>query len=195
MFIVNFSTTLVWNIFHSKKNSARYYHKYTYTGLHVPYRLYVSDFNQSSNFLKRSFFKCSNINFRENLYSRSRDVPCGMHTNNFNLNITFIFTLQLPLSKNMSDIRKATSWMATGMTTAITFSHTIMTADRSNRWHNVVNYDINNTTQLTSDSPSSVNGATSTDGPMYLNAGLRPLFSIFCTLQIKPSDARTLAMS
>ena len=47
MCILIFSTKFVWNISHSKKTSARYYHKYTYIGLHVKYPLFVSDFNET----------------------------------------------------------------------------------------------------------------------------------------------------
>jgi hypothetical protein len=43
-----------------------------YIGLHVKYRLMLSDFNQNMNFLKYS-----NINFHENPSSRSPVVPCG----------------------------------------------------------------------------------------------------------------------
>ena len=39
------SANFVQNISRSKKNSARYYHKCTYIGLHVKYRLFLSDFN------------------------------------------------------------------------------------------------------------------------------------------------------
>jgi hypothetical protein len=47
MCVLIFSTTFVWNISHSKKNSARYYHKCTYIGLHVKCRLFWSDFNET----------------------------------------------------------------------------------------------------------------------------------------------------
>jgi len=86
MFVVNFSITFVWNISHSKKNSARYYHKYTqvctYSTCYTCEILIKLGFSQQI-----FFFKCSNIKFHENPYNRSRDVPRGMHTNNFDLNI------------------------------------------------------------------------------------------------------------
>jgi hypothetical protein len=43
--------------------------------------------------------------------------------------------------------------------------------------------------------PWSENSVVSICGPVYLNAGLRMLPSELCTLQIKPSDVRMLAMS
>ena len=39
--------TLTWNTSHSKSNSARFYHKCTYVGLHVKCPLIVSDFNET----------------------------------------------------------------------------------------------------------------------------------------------------
>jgi len=42
-----FCTAFVWNISHSKENSASYYHKCTYIGLRVKYRLLLSGFNET----------------------------------------------------------------------------------------------------------------------------------------------------
>jgi hypothetical protein len=42
-----FSTNFVWKFYHSKKKSARYYHKCTYIGLHVKYPLFLADFDES----------------------------------------------------------------------------------------------------------------------------------------------------
>jgi len=41
-----FSTTSIGNMSH-EKNSSRYYHECTYIGLHVEYRLFLSDFNET----------------------------------------------------------------------------------------------------------------------------------------------------
>jgi hypothetical protein len=56
------STNLVWNISHSKKNSARNFHKLTYIGLQVKYLLLLSDFKQPE-FLLQIFEKYSNVKF------------------------------------------------------------------------------------------------------------------------------------
>ena len=47
-----FSTPFVWNIYHSKKNSTRYCHKFTLV-LHVQYPFILSDCNEIWNFLHR----------------------------------------------------------------------------------------------------------------------------------------------
>jgi len=46
MCVSSFSTTHVWNIFHSTKNWARLIKK-LYIGLHVKYPLLLSDFNET----------------------------------------------------------------------------------------------------------------------------------------------------
>jgi hypothetical protein len=48
--VSSFSTTHVWNTFHSKKKQARY-DKKMYIGLHVKYPLLLSDFNETSIYL------------------------------------------------------------------------------------------------------------------------------------------------
>jgi len=45
--VLIFCTTFVWNISHSKMNSAIYCHKCTYTGLHVKYPLSLWDCNET----------------------------------------------------------------------------------------------------------------------------------------------------
>jgi hypothetical protein len=48
--VLIFSTKFFWNISHSTKNSALYYHEilsWMYVGLHVKYLLYLSDFNET----------------------------------------------------------------------------------------------------------------------------------------------------
>ena len=66
-------TKFVQNISHSK-NSARYYHKCTYTcksSIHHSYQILMKP-----EFSQESFKKYSNIKFHENLLSRSRVAPC-----------------------------------------------------------------------------------------------------------------------
>ena len=48
--VFRFSRQLKSEIFHAKKNSARYYHKCTYIYLHVKYPLFLSNFNTASIF-------------------------------------------------------------------------------------------------------------------------------------------------
>ena len=45
--VLIFYTTFVWNISHSKKNWTRYDHKCTSDGLHVKYRLFLSDIDET----------------------------------------------------------------------------------------------------------------------------------------------------
>jgi hypothetical protein len=47
-----------------------------YTGLHVKYPFFLSDFNETGVF-STNFQKYSNIEFHENPSSGSRVVPCG----------------------------------------------------------------------------------------------------------------------
>jgi hypothetical protein len=60
-----FSANFVWNISHSKTNSASYYHKCTYIGLHVKYRLFLSNLNETW-FSQQIFQKHKDIRFNEN---------------------------------------------------------------------------------------------------------------------------------
>jgi hypothetical protein len=59
MCVLIFCTTFVWNISHSKKNWVRYVQK-TSIGLHVKYRLFLSDFNETWIFSAdfSTIFKC-----------------------------------------------------------------------------------------------------------------------------------------
>ena len=69
------STTLVWNIYLSKKSWARYYHKCTKYSCNVSVILVRC--LRNLNFLYRFFEKCSNIKFLKNPYNARRVVPCG----------------------------------------------------------------------------------------------------------------------
>jgi hypothetical protein len=66
------SATFVWNIFRSKKNSARY-HKCIC--LQVQYPLPLSDF-KSTGIFSKDFRKLSNIKFRENPLTGGRVILC-----------------------------------------------------------------------------------------------------------------------
>ena len=48
-----------------------------YIGLHVKYRIFLSDSNKTLIFLDRFTKKVSNITFHENTSSGSRAVACG----------------------------------------------------------------------------------------------------------------------
>ena len=63
----------IWNISHSNKNPARYYHKCTF-GLHVKYRLLLSDFNRNW-ILSKDFRK--NPKILKNSSCGSRGIPRG----------------------------------------------------------------------------------------------------------------------
>jgi hypothetical protein len=76
MWVLIFSTTFVWNIFHSKKKWARYDFKKMHIGLRVKYSLFLSDFNETLTF-STVLEKSSNVKFHENPSSGSRVVPCG----------------------------------------------------------------------------------------------------------------------
>jgi hypothetical protein len=71
-----FCTTFVWNILHSKTNSARYCHK-CWNLFYVKYPLFLSDFNETWIFFDRFSEKSSNIKFHRNPSSGSRVVPSG----------------------------------------------------------------------------------------------------------------------
>ena len=70
MCLLIFSTTSVWNVFHSEKKWARY-------DLHVKYPLFLSDINETWTFLIDFRKKTSNNKFHENPSSGSKVVPCG----------------------------------------------------------------------------------------------------------------------
>jgi hypothetical protein len=51
LFVLMFSTTFIWSIYHSKMNWARYDHECTvYIGLHLKYPLIFSDFHETRIF-------------------------------------------------------------------------------------------------------------------------------------------------
>ena len=71
----DFLYNCVWNISHSKKNSARSYHE-MHVGLHVKYPLLLQDFS-GTELPDRFSKKYSNITSHKNPFGRSRAVPCG----------------------------------------------------------------------------------------------------------------------
>jgi hypothetical protein len=85
--ILILSTTFVWNIYHSTKNSARYCRKCT--------QVFVSSTRYSCKILKKLGFsrqifkKSSNIKFHENLSSGSRVAPCEHRTDRHEPNSHF----------------------------------------------------------------------------------------------------------
>jgi hypothetical protein len=69
------STTFVWNISHFRKNSERYYHKYTYVfTLSTRYSCQIL-MRFARNFLDR--FSKNNIRFHKNACSGNTVVSCG----------------------------------------------------------------------------------------------------------------------
>jgi len=70
-----FCTTFIWNISHSKKKWASYYHKCTYIGLHVKYHHSCQILMELESSWK-IFKKYSNIKFHENPSSGSPVVAC-----------------------------------------------------------------------------------------------------------------------
>ena len=57
--------------------------------LHVKYMLFLSDFNETSNFVDGFSKKFSNIKFHENQASGSRVVPCGQTDRHDEANSSF----------------------------------------------------------------------------------------------------------
>jgi len=92
--IVIFSATSVWNISHSKENSARY-HKCTQ--IFMQSTRYSCHILIKLEFSRQIFGKYSNIKFHENPSSMSRNVHCGWtHTDR-----------QTERRTNMMDLRVA----------------------------------------------------------------------------------------
>jgi len=72
--VSSFSTTFVWNIFHSKKNWARYHQKCLL--VFVQSTLYSCPIVIRFEFSQQNFEKYSNIKLNENSSSGSPVVPC-----------------------------------------------------------------------------------------------------------------------
>jgi hypothetical protein len=75
LFVLIFSTTIVWNISHSKKNSARYYHKCAKAVMlntHYPCQI----LKKREFFLSDIWKNSSDIIVHENAFSLNRVVPC-----------------------------------------------------------------------------------------------------------------------
>ena len=75
MCVSSFSTAFVWNIFHSKKNWARYDQKCILVFMEST--LYSCPSVMKLDFCQQIFEKYSYIKFRESLSIGSRVVPCG----------------------------------------------------------------------------------------------------------------------
>ena len=76
MRVLIFSTTFVWNISHSKKNSAWYSINVWMTSCKVATR-YSCQILMELAFSQHIFVKSSNIKFHKNPSSGSRVLPCG----------------------------------------------------------------------------------------------------------------------
>jgi hypothetical protein len=74
-FDFSYNFCVCWNISHSNNNAAWCYHKCTDMGLHVKYRLFWSDFNETGVFCRQFSKKVSNS--VKNPSGESRVVPCG----------------------------------------------------------------------------------------------------------------------
>ena len=85
MCVLIFSTNLVWKFSLPKKNSERCYHKCTYIGLHVKYRLFLSGFNENrifwTDFEKKksipNFMKIRSVGVQLFVAGRRTDVRHG----------------------------------------------------------------------------------------------------------------------
>jgi len=74
-YVLIFSTTVVWNISHSRKHSARYYHRGTKA--FIQSTRYCFQILIKLDFTRQIFEKYSNIKYHENPSSGSRVVPSG----------------------------------------------------------------------------------------------------------------------
>jgi hypothetical protein len=75
MCVLIFSKTFVWNISHSKKNSARYYHKCTQ--VFMSSTRYSCQISVKRDFSRQTSEKCLNVKFHETPFSGSGVVLCG----------------------------------------------------------------------------------------------------------------------
>ena len=73
--ILIFSTTFIWNISYSKKNSVRYCHKWE--NVFMSSICYSWQILMKFEFFQQIFKKSSDIKFHQNLSCWSRVVPCG----------------------------------------------------------------------------------------------------------------------
>jgi hypothetical protein len=74
MCVLTFCATFVWNISHSEKNSATYYHKYTWVFDKVP--VILCQILMNLEYSRQIFEKYSNTGSHESPLSGSRVVPC-----------------------------------------------------------------------------------------------------------------------
>jgi hypothetical protein len=85
--VLIFSTTFIWNISHSKKNWARYYHKrenvFKWSTRHSS-RIWIK-----LEFSRQIFEKYPNIKFHQNPSSESGVVPCDGRTDMTELTVAF----------------------------------------------------------------------------------------------------------
>ena len=75
VFVLIFSTTCVWKISYSKKNSARYDHICTFIFMNSTCS--SCGISMKLEFYRQIYENYSNIKFHENPFSGSRVIPCG----------------------------------------------------------------------------------------------------------------------
>jgi hypothetical protein len=90
MCVLIFSTTIVWNISHSKKNCVKYDHK-CITGLHVKYLLFLSEFNETCQFLTLRKYNSMKI--------CPVGLCCSMGTDMMKLRVAFSHFVNVPKMK------------------------------------------------------------------------------------------------
>jgi hypothetical protein len=104
MCVLSFSTTFVWNNFHSKKNWARNDRKCILVVMEST--CFSCPSLMKLEFSSQIFKKSLNIKFRENPYSGSRVVPC-VQTDMTKLKVAFCNFANAP--KNCTDVNKITT--------------------------------------------------------------------------------------